>query len=97
MTVKSKHPAIGSSLKDFLHEDGIYDECNSKAIKEVLAWQLQQVMKEKGISKVAMAKKMQTSRAALDRLLDPTNTAVTLNTMMRAAATIGKNIRVELI
>ncbi len=97
MTAKSKHPAIGSSLEDFLKEDGIYYECNNKAIKEVLAWQLQQVMKEKGISKVAMAEKMQTSRAALDRLLDPENTAVTLNTMMRAAATIGKSLRVELV
>ncbi len=94
---KSKHPAIGSSLEDFLKEDGIYDECNNKAIKEVLAWQLQKAMKEKGISKMAMAERMKTSRAALDRLLDPSNTAVTLNTMMRAAATIGKTIRIELV
>ena len=97
MTIKSKNPAIGSSLEEFLKEDGIYDNCNSKAIKEVLAWQLQQVMKEKGISKMAMAEKMKTSRAALDRLLDPKNTAVTLNTMIKAATTIGKSIRIELI
>jgi predicted XRE-type DNA-binding protein len=94
---KSKNPAIGSSLEDFLKEDGIYDECNNKAIKEVLAWQLQQAMKENGISKMAMAEKMKTSRAALDRLLDPSNTAVTLHTMMKAAATIGKTIRIELV
>jgi len=97
MTVKQKNAALGSSLEDFLKEDGIYDDCNNKAIKEVLAWQLQQEMKDKGISKIAMAERMKTSRAALDRLLDPANTAVTLNTMMRAASTIGKSLRIELI
>jgi antitoxin HicB len=97
MTVKSKNSAVGSSLEGFLQEEGMYDECNAKAIKEVLAWQLQQVMKEKGLSKMAMAESMKTSRAALDRLLDPRNTAVTLHTMMKAAATIGKSIKLELI
>ena len=89
--------AIGSSLEDFLKEEGIYEECHTQAIKEVLAWQLQQFMQEKGLSKVEMAQQMQTSRAALDRLLDPDNTAVTLHTMIKAAAVVGKSIRLELV
>ena len=97
MTLKSQHPAIGSSLEDFLKTEGISDDRNTQAIKEVLVWQLEQVMKEKKISKLAMADKMNTSRAALNRLLDPKNTAVTLNTMMLAATTIGKNIKIELV
>ncbi len=95
MTVKRKNPYIGSSLESLLKETGDYDTCNTLAIKEVLAWQLQQIMKEQGLSKQEMAKRMDTSRAALDRLLDPENTAVTLNTMIKAAATVGKNIRIE--
>jgi antitoxin HicB len=89
--------AVGSSLEDFLKEEGIYEECHTQAVKEVLAWQLQQFMQEKGLSKVEMAQQMQTSRAALDRLLDPNNTAVTLRTMIKAAAVVGKSIRVELV
>ena|SRR2546429_1924709 len=97
MTQEVKNAAIGSSLEDFLKEEGIYEECHTKAVKEVLAWQLQQVMQKKGLSKMQMARQMQTSRAALDRLLDPDNTAVTLHTMMRAAAVVGKSIKLELV
>jgi antitoxin HicB len=97
MTQKLENTAIGSSLEDFLKEEGIYEECHTRAVKEVLAWQLQQVMQEKGLSKAEMAQQMQTSRAALDRLLDPDNTAVTLHTIMKAAATVGKSIRLELV
>jgi antitoxin HicB len=97
MTKELDNTAIGSSLEDFLKEEGIYEECRTKAVKEVLAWQLQQFMQEKGLSKAEMAQRMQTSRAALDRLLDPDNTAVTLRTMMKAAATLGKSIRLELV
>ena len=97
MTEELKNKAIGSSLEDFLKEEGIYEECHTKAVKEVLAWQLQQLMQERRLSKVEMARQMQTSRAALDRLLDPDNTAVTLHTLMKAAATLGKSIRLELV
>jgi predicted XRE-type DNA-binding protein len=97
MTNELHNPAIGSSLEDFLKEEGIYEECRTKAVKEVLAWQIQQLMQEKGLSKAEMAQQMQTSRAALDRLLDPDNTAVTLRTMMKAAAAVGKSIRLELV
>jgi antitoxin HicB len=97
MTQVPNYTAIGSSLEDFLHEEGIYEECHTQAVKEVLAWQLQQLMQEKGLSKADLAHQMQTSRAALDRLLDPSNTAVTLHTMMKAAAAVGKRIRLELV
>jgi antitoxin HicB len=97
MTNELNNTAIGSSLEDFLKEEGIYEECRTKAVKEVLAWQIQQLMQEKGLSKAEMAQQMQTSRAALDRLLDPDNTAVTLRTMMKAAAAVGKSIRLELV
>lgn len=96
-TRKKKHPAIGSSLEALLREEGLYEECHARAVKEVLALQLQEDMKKKGWSKVEMAARMHTSRAALDRLLDPDNTAVTLQTLMRAAETVGKQVRLELV
>ena len=73
MTEELNNTAIGSSLEDFLKEEGIYEECRTKAVKEVLTWQVQQFMQERGLSKGEMARQMQTSRAALDRLLDPEN------------------------
>lgn len=88
---------IGSSLDDLLEEEGILTEIHAIALKRVLAWQLSQAMAEKGISKSAMAKEMQTSRASLDRLLNPENTSVTLHTMDRAAAVLGKRLRLELV
>jgi antitoxin HicB len=97
MTKELHNIAIGSSLEDFLQEEGIYEECRTKAVKEVLAWQIQQLMQERRLSKGEMARQMQTSRAALDRLLDPENTAVTLHTMMKAAAVLGKSVRLELV
>ena len=73
---------IGSSLDDFLREEGIYEEETAAAIKRVLARQISQEMTEQRLSKAAMARRMQTSRAALDRLLDPENDAVTLYTLL---------------
>lgn len=94
---KLSHPRVGSSLVDFLKEEQIYDECNTVAVKEVLAWQLEQVMKEKGLSKTGLAEKMKTSRAALDRLLNPKNNSVTLHTIMQAANAVGKHVRIEFV
>lgn len=88
---------IGSSVDDFLAEEGILEEATERAIKRVLAWQIEQEMKAKGLTKLVMAKRMDTSRAQLDRLLDPDNTSVTLHTLQRAAATVGKRLRVELV
>jgi antitoxin HicB len=93
----NKNPHIGSSLDDLLEEEGILTEVNAIALKRVIAWQLGRTMAEKGLSKSAMAKEMQTSRASLDRLLDPENTSVTLHTMDRAAAALGKRLRLELV
>jgi antitoxin HicB len=90
------NPHIGSSFSDFLKEDGIYEEVTAHAIKRVLAWQIEQAMKEQGITKVEMAKRMKTSRAQLDRLLDPTNDKVQLDTVQRAAAAVGRKLHMEL-
>ncbi len=69
----SKNPHIGSTFSDFLKEEGIYEDVTAHAVKRVLAWQIQHEMKRQGITKVEMAKRMKTSRAQLDRLLDPDN------------------------
>ena len=93
----SNNPHIGPSFDDFLIEEGIYEEVNEVAVKRVLAWQIEQSMKEQGLSKTAMAQRMNTSRAALDRLLDPENDAITLHTLQRAARSLGKRLRLELV
>ena len=88
---------IGSSFDSFLQEDDILAEVNAIALKRVLAWQIAQAMEVQGFSKASMADAMNTSRSALDRLLDPDNIAVTLKTMDRAAAVLGKQLRIELV
>ena len=93
----SNNSHIGSSLDDFLAEEGILAEVNAIALKRVLAWQISQAMQNQGLSKAAMADAMNTSRSALDRLLDPENIAVTLKTMDRAATVLGKRLQIELI
>jgi hypothetical protein len=95
--MKKQNKHIGSSLDDFLKEEGILEETRSLAIKETVAWQVQQAMANEKITKVEMAKRMKTSRAALDRLLDPSNGAVTLQTLSRAAHAIGRGLRIELV
>jgi antitoxin HicB len=91
------HPSIGSSFEDFLKEEGIYEEVQAQAVKEVLAWQIEQAIKTQGLTKAEMARRMQTSRVQLDRLLDPKNTSVTLHTLQRAAAILGKRVRLDLV
>lgn len=95
--MKKKNPRIGSSLDDFLREEGILEEARATALKEALAWQVQKAMKRAKINKVEMARRMNTSRAALDRLLDPGNASVTLQTLCRAARAIGRDLRIELV
>src|SRR3984885_73726 len=82
----------GSSFDSFLEEEGIREETEAVAIKRVLAWQLEQAMQKQQKTKRAMAKQLQTSRSQLDRLLDPRNVSVTLDTMARAARALGKRI-----
>src|SRR5207245_5918128 len=95
MSMKKKN--IGSSFDSCLREEGIYEEVSANAIKRVVARQVEAAMQEKHFSKTEMARKMHTSRAALDRLLDPQNDAVTLSTLQEAAAVVGREIRLELV
>ncbi|WP_008315937.1 XRE family transcriptional regulator [Leptolyngbya sp. PCC 6406] len=90
-------PCIGSSLDDWLEEEGILAEVNAIALKRVLAWQILQEMNRKGLSKSQMATSMNTSRSSLNRLLDPVNTSVTLKTLERAATILGKRLQIELV
>lgn len=91
------HNTIGSSFDDFLDEQGVLEETHTVAVKRVLAWQIRQAMDEQHLSKVAMAERMQTSRSQLDRLLDPDNAGVQLDTLERAAQAVGRRLRVELV
>lgn len=90
------NPHFGSSFDDWLKEQGIYEEVTTHAIKRVLAWQIEQAMKAQGITKAEMARRMHTSRTQLDRLLDPDNDKVQLDTVQRAAAAVGRTLKFEL-
>jgi len=90
----SKH--IGSTLDDFLDEEGVLAEAEAVAVKRVIAYQLKEMMKEQGLSKTALATRMKTSRASLERLLDPENASVTLLTLERAARALGMRVKIEL-
>ncbi len=92
-----KNPHIGSSFESWLDEHGIREEVSATAIKEVIAEQFAAAMKEQGITKVEMAARMKTSRAQLDRLLDPKNSGATLETLLRAAKVLGRKLRLELM
>ncbi|MDH3604637.1 MAG: helix-turn-helix domain-containing protein [Candidatus Tectomicrobia bacterium] len=91
------NPHVGSSFDDFLAEEGLLEACEEQAIKELLAEQIERAMQEQGLTRTAMAARMQTSRAALSRLLDPSNPSVTLHTLQKAAHVVGKRLRLELI
>ena len=92
--MSKKH--MGSSIDDFLKEDGIFEEAQAQAVKEVVAWQLAEAMKKKNISKNKMAKLLKTSRTQVDRILDPKND-ITLGTLQRAAAMVGRRVTIELV
>jgi len=87
---------IGSNFDDFLKEEGMYESCTAAAMKKVLAWQIEEEMKAQHLTKTAMARRMHTSRAALNRLLDETDTSLTLTTLASAADALGKTIKIEL-
>ena len=95
--MKKKKGRIGSSFDDFLKQEGIYEAVSARAIKRVIARQLDALMRDQGITKSELAKRMETSRAQLDRLLDPENESVTLATLTRAAQAVGRQLRMELI
>lgn len=90
----NKH--VGSPLDDFLDQQDLLAETEAVATKRVIAWQIEKMMGEEGLSKSEMARRMGTSRSALERLLDPSNPSVTLLTIERAARALGKKVRVEL-
>jgi antitoxin HicB len=87
---------MGSSIDDFLKEEGIFEEAQGQAVKEVVAWQLAQAMKEKKISKARKATLLKTSRTQVDRLLDARND-ITLSSLQRAAAMVGRRVSIELV
>ena len=86
----------GSSLDSFLQEEGSFDESQALAIKEVVVWQLMQAMEQQSLSKSRLAALLKTSRSQVDRLLDPTRD-VTLSTLQRAAALVGRKVQIELV
>ena len=92
-----KHPNIGSSLDDLLEEKGILEEVNAAVLKRVIALQIEDEMRRRKISKSDLAKRMHTSRMAVDRLLDTTNGSVTLSTLGRVASALGRRLSVELV
>jgi DNA-binding phage protein len=97
MSKKNTNPRRGSSLDEFLDEEGLLEEATAVAIKKALAWQFAKAMKEQRVTKAALARKMNTSRAQLDRLLDPGNQSVTLKTLTRAAEILGMRLEIELV
>ncbi len=87
---------LGSNFDDFLAEEGLLEQAETVAVKRVLAFQVEQLMKEQNLSKTEMSRRMKTSRAALERLLDPGNQSVTLQTLDRAARALGKRLQISL-
>ena len=94
MALNEKH--IGSDFEDYLAEQGVLEETTAVAVKRVLAFQIARAMKEQNLSKAAMARRMHTSRSALNRLLDPSFPSVTLLTLERAAPALDKKLHIEI-
>ena len=92
--MSKKH--MGSSIDDFLKEEGIFEEAQAQAVKEVVAWQLAEAMKKNKISKNKLATLLKTSRTQVDRILDPKND-ITLGSLQRAAAMVGRRVTIELV
>ena len=93
---KTARAGLGSRFEDFLRETGDYEVVTDAALKQVLAWQLEQAREKQGVTKADLAARMNTSRSQLNRLLDPSNADVTLTALQRAAAALGRTIRLEL-
>jgi DNA-binding Xre family transcriptional regulator len=91
------NPHRGSKFEDFLAADGTLDAVTAAAQKRVLTWQVAQLMARQKVTKTEMAKRMRTSRAAVERLLDPKNPSVTLQTIGRAAAALGQKVEIRLV
>ena len=94
---RQPHRHRGSSIDALLKEDGVFEEFQARAIKEVIAWQLAEAIKKRKLSKGRLAAMMRTSRAQIDRVLDPENGNVTIETLQRAAALVGRKVQLELV
>jgi antitoxin HicB len=100
MTTKAgtkANPHIGSDFDDFMKEEGLYDEAQAIAVKRVLAFQLERDMLKARLTKAAMARRMGTTRAQLDRVLNPENPSTTLQTLVKAAGAVGKRVKIVLV
>lgn len=95
--MSTEHSPLGSSFEEFLAEEGILEEVTTIAVKRVIAWQIAEAMKAENLTKKALAERMHTSRANLDRLLSADDTGLTLETLTRAAQALGRRLRVELV
>ena len=94
--IMKRNPHVGSDFDDFLREEKIFDEAQAVAVKRVLAFQLEQSMKKAQLTKTAMAKRMGSTRAQLDRLLNPEDPSTTLTTVVKAAGALGKRVKISL-
>ena len=94
--VTKANPHTGSSFDDFLKEDGIYEQVQARALKRALAEQLDDAMQSSKLSKVSMAQRMATSRSQLDRVLDPGNLSIQLDTLIKAASAVGRTVEIRL-
>jgi predicted XRE-type DNA-binding protein len=97
MSARKKKGRIGSSFSDFLKKEGLHEEASAVAIKRVLAWELERAMTDGGVTKNEMARRMQTSRSQLDRILDPDNDKIQLDTVYKAARALGREVKLELV
>jgi len=95
--MKMKHKNIGDSFDNFLEEEGILEHTEDVATKRVVAFQIQEEMKKRNISRKALAQKMNTSRSSVRRLLDPSNESMTVKTLKKAAKTLGKRVEIRLV
>ena len=84
---------VGQSFDDFLREEGMYEEVTEYAIKKVIAFELARAMKEQGISKAELARRLETSRSQLNRILDPEDTGVSMDSLQRAAKAVGRSLQ----
>ncbi len=96
MSKSTHNPHLGSDFDDYLKEEGIYEEAHAKAAKRVLAWQLSEALATQKVTKTELASRMSTSRAAVNRLLDPDNPSLNLQTMEKAARVLGKKLTIHL-
>jgi antitoxin HicB len=96
MARKKANRHVGSNFEEFLREEGALESSTARAIKRVLAWQLLQAMKQNHVSQAELARRMRTSRAVVHRLLDETDPSVTLSTISKAAAALGRSVQLQL-